>query len=258
MDDLPIASNNPAEMELLVKSLEANFKFKDCGKLQYCLGLHIERNRKNKTIYLHQSTYSRNIVERFWKDGPCRPTDIPMSPGVHLDKTPDNEAEVDKPFRNLVGALMYLMTNTRPDLAFSVTSIARYMHKPGKQHWKAAKKILRYLAGTTDKGIALGGDLTLTGWADASFATSVEDCHSILGYITKLGQGPISWQSTKSKSVSFSSSEAEHYALGNITRDLMWIEILLSELKINVTPIPVYEDNENVTHVCIRPKTPLS
>ena len=121
------------------------------------------------------------------------------------------------------------------------------MHKPGESHWQAARKILRYLAGSLTKGIVLGGQtMKLTGWADAGFATVPADCHSILGYVIMLGDGPVAWQSVKSKSVNLSSSEAEQYALGDVTRELLWMKILFDELLVIVTPIEVYEDNRNV------------
>ena len=169
-----------------------------------------------------------------------------MTPGCYLDATKEKEPEVNKPFRNVVGALMYLVTNTRPDLSYAVNSVARFMHKPGKSHWKAVTKILRYLSTTINVGIALGGDLSLKGWADASFATANEDSHSIFGSIILLGNAPVHWQSQKSKSVHLSSSEAEQYALGNVTREILWFRQLLGEIGISLNSTPIFEDNENV------------
>ena len=183
VDDVPIATNDSRELRSLTTNLEANFKFKNLGTLEFCLGLQISRDRDKRLVYVKQSTYAANIIKEYWEDGPCKSTMIPMAPGTSLDCTSDSEAETNRPFRNVVGALMYLMTNSRPDLAYSVNAVARFMHKPGMQHWKAVKKILRYLSGTIHTGIALGGKLSLTGWADASFATANEDSHSILGML---------------------------------------------------------------------------
>ena len=94
---------------------------------------------------------------------------------------------------DLVGALIYLATNTRPDICYAVNTVARFMHKPDQQHWEATRKKMRYVAGTADHGITLGGEnLQLSGWSDAAHATT-EDCHSILAYVVMLGKGPISW-----------------------------------------------------------------
>mmetsp|Transcript_17711 Transcript_17711/g.23341 ORF Transcript_17711/g.23341 Transcript_17711/m.23341 type:complete len:139 (-) Transcript_17711:467-883(-) len=133
-----------------------------------------------------------------------------MTPSCQLDSTPDDVPETTNPFRNAVGAFWYLVTNTRPDLSFAVSCVARYMHKPSNEHWDAVKYILRYLSVSKDHGISLGGTkLNMTAYADASHATVLVDCHSVLGHIVFLGAGPIIWQSIKSKSVHLSSSEAE-------------------------------------------------
>ena len=143
VDDSDLASNEPKEMARLMDQLKLNFKFKDFVELSYCLGLNIARDRANKLLYLNQPIFTRNILKKFWSDGPCRSTVVPMTPGLYLDSLSEDENEIDQPYRNLVGALMYLATNTRPDISYSVGAMARFMHKPGQAHWDAAKKVIR-------------------------------------------------------------------------------------------------------------------
>ena len=86
-----------------------------------------------------------------------------MDPGLHLtdSDSPSTPEEVDemskKPYCTLVGSLMYLTGCTRPDLSYPVGVLCRYMSKPGMAHWKAAKRVLKYLKGTDKEGLTYGG-----------------------------------------------------------------------------------------------------
>ncbi|CAI7828011.1 unnamed protein product, partial [Closterium sp. NIES-53] len=111
---------------------------------------------------------------------------------------------------------MYLMTCTRPDLAYPLSILARYVapgrHRP--EHMAAAKRVLRYLCSTSGLGLVLGGRrrVVLTGHADASWADDQATQRSSQAYTFSLGSGSISWRSTRSSSVLGSSCEAEIYA----------------------------------------------
>ncbi|CAI7878808.1 unnamed protein product [Closterium sp. NIES-53] len=121
-----------------------------------------------------------------------------------------------RPYPELVGCLMYLMTCTRPDLAYPLSLLARYV-TPGrhrKVHWDAAKRVLRYLCSTSGMGLVLGGrgSVVLTGHSGASWADDQATQRSSQGYTFSLGSGSVSWRSTRSSSVLGSSCEAEIYA----------------------------------------------
>ncbi|CAI7904751.1 unnamed protein product [Closterium sp. NIES-53] len=111
---------------------------------------------------------------------------------------------------------MYLMTCTRPDLAYPLSILARYVaagrHRP--EHWEAAKRVLRYLCSTSGMGLVLGGRglVVLTGHADTSWVDDLATPRSSHGYTFSLGSGSVSWRSTRSSSVLSSSCEAEIYA----------------------------------------------
>ncbi|CAI7844316.1 unnamed protein product [Closterium sp. NIES-54] len=99
----------------------------------------------------------------------------PLSTSHSLSAPPlDESVEPSGPYPELVGCLMYLMTCTRPDLAYPLSLLARYV-APGrhrKVHWDAAKRVLRYLCSTSGMGLVLGGrgPVVLTGHADASWS----------------------------------------------------------------------------------------
>ncbi|CAI7856189.1 unnamed protein product [Closterium sp. NIES-54] len=161
----------------------------------------------------------------------------------------DESVEPSGPYPELVGCLMYLMTCTRPDLAYALNILARYV-APGrhrKEHMDAAKRALRYLCSTSGMGLVLGGRarVVLTGHADASYADDLTTQRSSQGYTFSLGSGSVSWRSTCSSSVLSSSCEAEIYAGAMAAQELRWLTYLLTDLGEPPRSPPVlYVDNK--------------
>jgi hypothetical protein len=145
-----------------------------------------------------------------------------------------------------VGGLLYAVTSTRPDIAAAVNQVCRFMQDPGKPHWEAVKRILRYLKGTTENGLLLGGDSTdLAGYADADWAGDVDKRKSVTGYVFYLGQAPISWNSKLQPTVALSSTEAEYMALAAAAQEALWLRNLLKGMNVQQTnATTIYEDNQ--------------
>ena len=103
------------------------------------------------------------------------------------------------PYAYVVGSLMYLQTCTRPDISFVVGMLGRYQSNPGIDHWKAAKKVMRYLQGTKDYMLTFrrSDQLEVIGYSDSDFAGCVDSRKSTFGYLFLLGEGAISWKSAK-------------------------------------------------------------
>ncbi|CAI7923550.1 unnamed protein product, partial [Closterium sp. NIES-53] len=165
------------------------------------------------------------------------------------------DLEPSGPYPELVGCLMYLMTCTRPDLAFPLSLLAHYV-APGrhrKVHWDAAKRVLRYLCSTMGMGLVLGGRarVVLTGHADASWVDDLAMQRSSQGYTFSLGSGSVSWRSTRSSSVLSSSCEAEIYAGAMAAQDLRWLTYLLTDLgEAPRSPPVLYVDNKAMLALC--------
>ncbi|CAI7901018.1 unnamed protein product [Closterium sp. NIES-54] len=167
----------------------------------------------------------------------------------------DESVEPSGPYPELVGCLMYLMTCTRPDLAYPLSILARYVapgrHRP--EHMAAAKRVLRYLCSTSGMGLVLGGrrPVVLTGHADASWADDQATQRSSQGYTFSLGSGSVSWWSTRSSSVLSSSCEAEIYAGAMAAQELRWLTYLLTDLGEQPRSPPVlYVDNKVMLALC--------
>ena len=119
------------------------------------------RDREKRLLYLSQSEYLEKILKRFnMMGGKTLSTPLPSYVKLCLDDCPKSDAERDEmakvPYSSAVGSLMYAMICTRPDIAYAVGVVSRYMANPGKKHWEAVKGIMRYLKGTKGMRICFG------------------------------------------------------------------------------------------------------
>ena len=124
----------------------------------------------------------------------------------------EKEAMANIPYRSSIGSLMYLMVSTRPDLAAAVGILSRFMENPGKVHWEAVKKVLRYVQHTKSYGLLYkrSGSLDLVGFCDSNWGGCLDTRRSTTGYVFMMSGGAVSWCSKRQKSTSQSSCEAEY------------------------------------------------
>ncbi|CAI7793841.1 unnamed protein product [Closterium sp. NIES-53] len=172
-----------------------------------------------------------------------------------LSPPSDESVEPSGPYPELVGCLMYLMMCTRPDLAYPLSLLARYvaLGRHRKVHCGAAKRVLHYLCSTSGMGLVLGGrgPVLLTGHADASWVEDFATQRSSQGYTLSLGSGSVSWRSTRSSSVLSSSCEAEIYAGAMAAQELRWLTYLLTRLGEQPRSPPIlYVDNKAMIALC--------
>ncbi|CAI7783122.1 unnamed protein product [Closterium sp. NIES-54] len=172
VDDLVFATADTKALTLVKFELQKRHTCTDLGELRSYLGLQITRDRARRTITLTQSHMVHQVLQHFGFQF-SSPQLTPLSTSHLLSAPPSDESvEPSGPYPELVGCLMYLMTCTRPNLAYPLSLLARYV-TPGrhrKVHWDAAKRVLRYLCSTSGMGLVLGGRglVVLTGHADAS------------------------------------------------------------------------------------------
>ncbi|CAI7907519.1 unnamed protein product, partial [Closterium sp. NIES-53] len=174
VDDLVFATADTAGLAHVKSELQKRHTCTDLGELRSYLGLQITRDRAQRTITLTQSHMVQQVLQCF-DFTYSSPQATPLSIRHSLSALPSDESvEPSGPYPELVGCLMYLMTCTRPDLAYPLSILARYVapgrHRP--EHMAAAKRVLRYLCSTSGLGLVLGGrrPVVLTGHADASWA----------------------------------------------------------------------------------------
>ncbi|CAI7781764.1 unnamed protein product [Closterium sp. NIES-54] len=216
--------------------------------------------RAEHTITLTQSHMVQQVLQRFGFTYSL-PQSTPLPTGHSLSAPPSDESvEPRGPYPELVGCLMYLMTCRRPDLAYPLSLLARYV-APGrhqKVHWDAVTRVLRYLCSMSDMGLVLGGRarFVLTGHANASWVYDLGTQRSSQGYTFSLGSGSISWRFTHSSSVLSSSCEAEIYVGAMAAQELRWLTYLLTDLgEAPRSPPDLYVDNKAMLVVCLEHKT---
>ena len=177
IDDITIASSNAAESDRVVQELSEHFKLRDLGPTSFLLGIQITRDRSNRRISLSQRQYILDMLERYGFSG-CSPIKTPMEPKLRLSaqdgpSTPEEKAAMAKiPYLSAVGSLMYMATCTRPDIAYSVSLLARFSANPGQKHWQAVKHLFWYLKHTLNKystyGSSASKELFVT-YSDADY-----------------------------------------------------------------------------------------
>ncbi|KAF2284335.1 hypothetical protein GH714_020616 [Hevea brasiliensis] len=187
--------------------MQCKFEMSDLGLLSYYLGIEVKQNQRE--ITLCQTAYAKKILEKLGM-GECNPCQIPMEPRTKMSKFGNGEPSVDETqYRSVIGSLRYLV-HTRPDLAYSVGVMSRYMEAPNTSHLTAVKQIL----------------------SDSDMAGDIDDRKSTTGVIYFLGNNPITWVSQKQKIVALSSCEAEYIAATAGTCQGVWLGRVLSNIKI--------------------------
>ncbi|KAF9799838.1 hypothetical protein IEO21_10490 [Rhodonia placenta] len=249
VDDCTLVANSKSVMTKLKHDLGSRFEIVDLGELRWLLGFEVHRNRSARTISLSQASYIDTLLDRFGMVEAHTLT-VPLDSHINLfdiEITNEDRHEMSrKPYARLVGSLMYAAIGTRPDIAFAVSTLARFMATPAPVHWDAAKRVLRYLKGTRDLRLTFGtSSHTLVGYSDADWASQPHR-HSISGHVFLYSGGSISWSSRKQPIIALSTTEAEYISVSDTSREMLWLRSLLAELTSPLpTPTPLYSDNQS-------------
>jgi hypothetical protein len=189
----------------------------------------------------------------------CKLVTLPMAAHFQLSAalcptTAEEKGMMSKvPYESAVGSLMYLMVCTRPDIAYAMSKVSRYMSNPGKVHWEAVKWILRYLKGTMSTGLLFDARAqkahVLLGFVDADHAQDLDRRRSTTGFIFTLGGGCISWRSTLQKCVTQSSTEAEYVAAAEAAKEAIWLGRLVTEMGIKHERVELHCDSKSALHL---------
>jgi hypothetical protein len=258
------ATNDFQSWEVFKLLLMSRFKIKDLGKLNYYLGIKITQTQD--TITLDQSQYINNVISKFQMSN-SKISNIPISKSdVSLlqylasnNKFSEESKEITPyPYRELVGSLMYAMVATRPDLAYVVGILSRYLTlKISKAQYKIACNVLRYLKGTLNYNLQYSkssNNRELIGFVDSDYAGCKVTQRSTSGYVFFLAGAPISWKSFRQKLVVISGTEAEFVALTEAAKEALWFRHILYELNyLPNQPIQIYEDNTGAIAIAKHP-----
>jgi hypothetical protein len=231
VDDLIYTGNDVELCEKFKESMKLEFDMSDLGKMKYFLGVKVQQSCEG--IHLCQMKYAGEILERFGMGG-CNPVKNPIVPGTKLIKDGGEDSENSTLFKQIIGSLMYLSV-TRPDIAFVVCMLSKFMTDPKTSHMAAAKRVLRYVKGTTSLGVFYrrsveNSEDDLKVYTDSDYAGNVEDRRSTAGYVFFLSEGAVAWSSRKQPVVTLSTTEAEYVAAAACACHSIWMKRVLNSL----------------------------
>ena len=257
VDDITMVASNLATIDRDKQALHRAYEMTDLGELSWILGMHVVRDRTLGTISLSQEKYSLEVLARFNKTD-VRPVSTPTLTNEHLGKV--EEAQVDvKIYQSALGALMYPMLGSRPDLAYTVAALGRHAACPGTDHQRALDRAFGYLRGTSDQHLVyqrgLPNGATLQGFVDADWASDVNDRKSTSGFVFTLAGAAISWSCKKQNVIALSSTEAEYVAAAHAAKEAVWLRRLLTTLGLDLTdPTVLHVDNQSAIAIARNPE----
>jgi len=190
VDDIIYAGTDMKMVEKFKMAMMKEFEMIDLGLMKYFLGFQVKQSSGD--IFILQEKYVEDLLKKF-QMSTCKPLLTPMAFDEKLKQDDGAEMGDEKLHRSLEGSLIYL-TNTRPDIVQSVSVLSRFMSKPSKIHYAAAKRVLSYVHRTKKMGLRYVKDSSnkQVGFIDSDWARSVEDRRSTLGYLLCLGSKLIS------------------------------------------------------------------
>ncbi|GJV65610.1 hypothetical protein Tco_1476438 [Tanacetum coccineum] len=150
-------------------------------------------------------------------------------------------------YSRAIGCLMYAMMSTRPDIAYAVGRLSRFISNPSRQNWHAITQVFKYLKGTMNYGLLyVGYSSVLEGYSYASWINHVEDSSSTSRCVFLLRRGTISRAFKKQTCITGSTMEYEFVALGAAGKEAKWLRNLIHEIPIwpkQIAPIFIYYDS---------------
>ncbi|RVX07895.1 Retrovirus-related Pol polyprotein from transposon TNT 1-94 [Vitis vinifera] len=239
VDDILLASSDVGLLHETKRFLSSEFDMKDLGNASFVLGIQIHRDRSRGILGLSQKAYIDKVLSRFGMSN-CAPGDTPVAEGdkFSLHQCPKNELEKKDmerfPYASAIGSLMYAQVCTRPDIAYIVGMLDRYLSNPSMDHWKKAKRVMRYLQRTKDYMLTYrrSSHLEIVGYSDSDFAGCLDSRRSTSGYIFMLAGGAVSWKSVKQTLIASSTMEAEFIACYEASNHGIWLRNFVTQLQI--------------------------
>lgn len=153
VDDGLIFAKDRKTIDRVIGYLTKHFEIKTVNSACF-VGLEIVQDKETSSIFLHQRSYIKRVLERF-RMMDCKAAATPLEVGHTLNKpeTLQDEPTNDVPYAEAIGSLLYCAMGTRPDLAYALSVLSKFTKNPRPLHWKAVKRVFRYLRGTIDHGL---------------------------------------------------------------------------------------------------------
>ena len=257
INDITMACNNLQVIQEDKETLKKHYQMTDLGEITWILGMHITHDHCAGWIALSQEKYALELLDHFGKSD-ARPISTPTLANKHLVKVDSPEVDTQA-YQCVVGALMYLMLGTRPDLVYTIAALGRHSACPGIEHQRALDCAFCYIRATSDWKLVYQQDnpngTILKGFVNADWASNVNNCKSTSGFVFMLAGGTISWGLKKQNTVALSSTEAKYIAATHAAKEVVWLRRLLLELKQKVEgPTILTMDNQSAITIARNPE----
>lgn len=250
VDDIVLVAKTTTTIHALKQIIANEFDIKDLGEIKQYLGIEVTRDEKG-IFHLNQAKYINKVVNEFGLDT-AKISNVPMQPNYGKSAKEDDRGVLlsNTQYQKLLGCLLYISINTRPDISASVSILAQKVSMPQQEDWHELKRVLKYLKGTANFKLPLaaygGNDHILYGYSDANWAEDRSDRKSNSGHVFLVNGGTVCWSSRKQSMVALSTCEAEFIALSEACRAALWIRRVLIDLKQKVSDATmIYEDNQS-------------
>ncbi|CAA7016274.1 unnamed protein product [Microthlaspi erraticum] len=253
VDDMLIAAKEMSDVKSLKEQLSLTFEMKDLGAASRILGMDITRDREEGTLCLSQANYLRKVIENF-RMSDAKSSLTPIGGHFKLSSVKDDEEGVDTeviPYASVVGSIMYAMVGSRPDLAYGIGLVSRFMSKPGHIHWEAVKWLLRYIKGSVDLCLRFTKqkDIQIQGFCDSDYSADLDRRRSISGYVFTVGGNVVSWRSSLQRVAALSTTEAEYISLTEAVKEAIWLKGLLADFGLKHGAVKVWCDSQSA--ICL-------
>ncbi|CCH47169.1 Transposon Ty1-A Gag-Pol polyprotein [Wickerhamomyces ciferrii] len=243
VDDLILFSKSDQVYQEIVEGLGKEVKLKTIdpviqGNIQTrkILGIEIEeifQNGERVSIKLHQKRYTEDLIKKFMNEDakvkPSPPTEYIDNNSYKAEKDPDYDRKVNT-VRQIMGSILFLSTNTRPDITFSINYATKFQLTPSNAVFNFLNRLLCYLKGTTEKGLIFSKkeekDMQITTYVDASHSSD-ENFKSTFGIVSFMDGTPISWSSEGGSITTFSPAESEVIAFSNAVKNDLWLKRMI-------------------------------
>lgn len=246
VDDIILSGPDLTIINECKKQLMKHFEIKDKGELRNFLGLEIKYDKEKGILNVSQEKYIAGILKRFNFEN-CNSCKTPIDPKLRINAVETSTME-NKPTKQLIGCLMYLMLGSRPDISFSVNYYSRFQDKNSNEVWSGLKRLLRYIKETQNMSLEFKRRENMQPiicYVDSDWAGDSSDRKSVTGYIVQIFGNCVVWVTKKQNCIALSSTEAELIALCSAVCECLFIKNLLNDMHVFVPSFKVFEDNQS-------------
>ena len=252
VDDLLIAAASTRMVRQVKCQLQSVYAMKDLGPVNKFLGMNISQTKDYIALALTDYITSAASASEIQVN---KPVHTPLSPTTDYNDSSSPLVADIKQYQAIIGQLMFIANTGRPDVAYSVSLLSRFLQSPRQVHLRAAHRVFQYLYTTRTHRLVYrsGSPLQAVIYSDASHGSAVDIPYATRGYIVQMAGGTVTWSSKKIKMVTLSSTEAEYVAACEAVKEAAWLTHLFTWMGLSPLRTRLLVDNQPAIHIAQNP-----